>query len=234
MIYAEIVAGGKGTRMGNTELPKQFLMLGDKPVLIHTVERFLSSPRIDRIILCVPGEWKAYTSGLLDGYTEAGDKIDIVSGGEHRNATVLAGCRYIEENYGIEDDDIVLTHDAVRPFVTQRIIDENVETVKRYGAAVTAIGAVDTVAQVDEKGMLKEIPLRESMYQEQTPQTFRLGQMKSVIESFTDEEQRCFTDVCKAYLKLGIDVKVVEGERSNIKITTPLDMKIAEALAEEI
>lgn len=234
MIYAEIVAGGKGSRMGNTELPKQFLMLGDKPIVIHTLERFLGSPRICRIILCVPEEWKDYTANLLDEYIERRDRIDIVAGGEHRNATVLAGCRYIEEKFGISEEDIVLTHDAVRPFVTQRIIDENVETVKRYGAAVTAIGAVDTVAQVDEKGMLKEIPLRESMYQEQTPQTFRLGQMKSVIESFTDEEQRCFTDVCKAYLKLGIDVKVVEGERSNIKITTPLDMKIAEALAEEI
>ena len=134
MIYAEIVAGGKGTRMGNTELPKQFLMLGDKPVLIHTVERFLSSPRIDRIILCVPGEWKAYTSELLDGYTEAGDKIDIVSGGEHRNATVLAGCRYIEEKFGISEEDIILTHDAVRPFVTRRVIDENIEAVEKYGA----------------------------------------------------------------------------------------------------
>lgn len=234
MIYAEIVAGGKGTRMGNTELPKQFLMLGDKPILIHTVERFQSSPRIDRIILCVPGEWKAYTAGLLDRYTKERDKIDIVSGGEHRNATVLAGCRYIEEKFGISEEDIILTHDAVRPFVTRRVIDENIEAVEKYGAAVTAIGAVDTVAQVDERGMLKEIPIRESMYQEQTPQTFMLGQMKSVIESFTDEEQRSFTDVCKAYLKKGLDVRVVNGERFNIKITTPYDMKIAETLMKEI
>ena len=218
MIYAEIVAGGKGTRMGNTVLPKQFLMLGDKPVLIHTVERFLSNPRIDRIILCFPGDWKAYTSGLLEGYTESGDKIDID----------------IEEKFGISEDDIILTHDAVRPFVTRRVIDENIEAVEKYGAAVTAIGAVDTVAQVDEKGMLKEIPLRESMYQEQTPQTFMLGQMKAVIESFTDEEQRGFTDVCKAYLKKGLDVKVVNGERFNIKITTPYDMKIAETVMKEI
>ena len=233
MIYAEVVAGGKGTRMGNTELPKQFLMLVEKPVVIHTLERFLENPQVDRIILCVPAEWKNYAEDMITEYLGEESGIDVAAGGDHRNATVLSGCRYIEERYGIRDDDIILTHDAVRPFVTQRVIDENIKAAGKYGAAVTAVGAVDTIAEADESGMLKNIPPREKMYQEQTPQTFMLGRMKSVIEGFTDEEQRLFTDVCKAYLNKGIPVKVVEGEPFNIKITTPYDMKTAEMIIKE-
>lgn len=230
MIYAEVVAGGKGTRMGETELPKQFLMLGDKPIVIHTLKQFLMHPEIDRVILCVPEEWLTYAEGMVNEYFGGIEKIAIVAGGEHRNATVLKGCEYIEKNWGISEDDIILTQDAVRPFVTQRIISDNIEAVKKHGAAVTAVAATDTIAETDENGMLRSIPDRARMHQEQTPQTFMLKQMREVIESFSDEEQRVFTDVCKAYITRGIDVKVVDGQPHNIKITTPFDLKMAEVI----
>ncbi len=127
MIYAEILAGGKGTRMGNTEMPKQFLMLGNKPIFIHTVEQFLMNKRIEKILICCPEQWVSYTKDTLKKYISDSTKVIVVKGGETRNDTILNGCHFIEKNYGIQDDDIILTHDAVRPFLTQRIIDDNID-----------------------------------------------------------------------------------------------------------
>lgn len=233
MIYAEILAGGKGTRMGNTELPKQFLMLGDKPIVIHTLEQFLLNPNIDRILLCTPKQWMSHARDIIKKYLGENEKIVVVEGGDHRNGTILNGCKYIEDNYGINDDDIIITHDAVRPFITQRIIDDNIEAVKKYGATDTVIGAIDTIVESPDNGMISNIPVRGHMYQGQTPQSFILKQMKEVLEGLSDEEKDILTDACKAYVTRGIDVKLVEGEVFNIKITTQYDLKIANAIVEK-
>lgn len=97
MIYAEILAGGKGTRMGKTERPKQFLMLKNKPILIHTIEQFLKSSEIDKILVCCPKEWVSYTEVLIAEYLPDTD-IDIVVGGSTRNETIMNGCKFISEN----------------------------------------------------------------------------------------------------------------------------------------
>ena len=120
MIYGEILAGGSGTRMGNTEMPKQYLQLGTKPIIIHTIEQFLVNPKFDRIIVCCPKEWISYTKDLLLKYDINNDKIEIVAGGSNRNESIMNGIKYIESTYSIKDNDVIVTHDAVRPFVTQR------------------------------------------------------------------------------------------------------------------
>ena len=104
MIYAEILAGGKGTRMGNTDMPKQFLMLGTKPIIIHTIEQFLISSKFSKIIVCCPKDWITYMNDLLEKYLPNHD-IDVVVGGKTRNETIMNGCKFIEENYGLNDDD---------------------------------------------------------------------------------------------------------------------------------
>ena len=107
MIYAEILAGGKGTRMGNTDMPKQFLMLGDKPIFIHTVEQFLLNTKVEKILICTPKKWMAYTNDTLKKYIANRDKIVVVAGGASRNDTIMNGIKYIEDNYGLNDDDTV-------------------------------------------------------------------------------------------------------------------------------
>ena len=113
MIYAEILAGGKGTRMGNTEMPKQFLLLGNKPIFIHTVEQFLLNRRVDKILICCPEQWMAYTRDTLKKYHADMERVFVVKGGTTRNETILNGCTFIEKNFGLNNDDIILTHDAV-------------------------------------------------------------------------------------------------------------------------
>lgn len=233
MIYAEILAGGKGTRMGNTEMPKQFLMLGNKPIFIHTIEQFILNKKIEKVLVCCPEQWVSYTKDTIGKYIANTNKVIVVKGGKTRNDTILNGIRYIEENYGINDDDIILTHDAVRPFLTQRIIDDNVEGALKYGAVDTVVEAFDTIVHSIDGKIITDIPLRNEMYQGQTPQSFNIKLLIRFFDSLTDDEKNILTDACKALVIKGTDVYLVRGEVYNIKITTQYDLKVANGLVEE-
>ena len=232
MIYAEILAGGKGSRMGNTEMPKQFLMLGNKPIFIHTVEQFLLNRRIEKILICCPEQWVAYTKDTIKKYIKDTSKIVVVKGGATRNDTILNGISYIEDHFGLNDDDIVLTHDAVRPFLNQRIIDDNIDGALKYGAVDTVVEAFDTIVHSVNGQTITDIPIRSEMYQGQTPQSFNIKKLVSFFSSLTDEEKNILTDACKALVIKGTDVHLVRGEVYNIKITTQYDLKVANGLVE--
>lgn len=232
MIYAEILAGGKGTRMGNTEMPKQFLMLGDKPIFIHTVEQFLMNKKIEKVLICCPEKWLSYTKDTVEKYIEDTSKIVVIKGGQTRNDTIMNGCRYIEEHNGINEDDIIITHDAVRPFLTQRIIDDNIEGTEKYGAVDTVVEAFDTIVHSVDGNVIADIPVRSEMYQGQTPQSFKIKLLMSLIQSLTEEEKNILTDACKALVIKGHPVKLVKGEVYNMKITTQHDLKVANGLVE--
>lgn len=233
MTYVEILAGGKGTRMGNTEMPKQFLQLGTKPIFIHTLEQFLLNNEIDKIILCCPKAWMTYAEDIIKKYALNPDKIAVVEGGSNRNETIMNGCKYIEENFGINEDDIIITHDAVRPFVTQRIISDNIESAKKYGAVDTVIPATDTIVISKDGKEISEIPVRKEMYQGQTPQSFNMKQLMETYQSLTEDEKEVLTDACKMFIIKGKTVKIVEGEVYNLKITTLHDLKMANAILKE-
>ena len=234
MIYAEILAGGKGTRMGNTEMPKQFLLLNDKPIVIHTIEQFLLNKQVEKVIICCPEKWIAHTKDIVKKYIFDDSKVVITKGGATRNDTILNGIQYIEDNYGINDDDIILTHDAVRPFLTQRIIDDNISAALKYGAVDTVVEATDTIVHSENGKIITDIPIRDEMFQGQTPQTFNIKLLKEFFNSLTDEEKNILTDACKALVIKGKDVHLVRGEVSNIKITTQYDLKVAKGLVEGI
>ena len=142
----------------------------------------------------------------------------------------MNGCKYIEEKYGLNDKDIVVTHDAVRPFVTQRILDDNIKLAKKYGAADTVIPATDTIVYSKDGKMITEIPDRKECYQGQTPQTFNIKKLMSLFDSLTKKEKEILTDGCKIFSIKGEDVALVDGEVYNIKLTTLYDLKIAQAI----
>lgn len=230
MIYAEVLAGGKGTRMGNTDMPKQFLMLGDKPVFIHTLEQFILNSRIEKVLVCCPKQWISHTKDTVKKYIRDISKIVVVEGGASRNDTIMNGCRYIENTFGLNHDDIVVTHDAVRPFVTQRIIDENIDAALKFGATDTVVEAFDTIVESNDGKIIKSIPLRSHMFQGQTPQSFNIQGLKDLFASISEEEAQILTDACKAFVIKGHKVHLVQGEVYNMKITTQHDLKIANAL----
>lgn len=174
MIYAGILAGGIGSRMGNVPVPKQFLLLNEKPIMVHTLEKFLLHSRFERIIVAVPIEWLHHTKDVLKKFELNHPKIEVIVGGDNRNETILRIIDFIEENDGNSTDAILVTHDAVRPFLTHRIIEENIEAGLRYGAVNTVVPAVDTIVESRNGELVHAIPLRNYMYQGQTPQTFNV------------------------------------------------------------
>ncbi|MCF0133281.1 MAG: 2-C-methyl-D-erythritol 4-phosphate cytidylyltransferase [Blautia sp.] len=229
-VFGVVLAGGQGTRMGNVEKPKQFLEVGNKPIIIHTLEKFVVNPQFERVIVLSPKQWLQYTTDIVKKYIRNSDRIDVIVGGTTRNDTVMNSIAHIEKNYGIDDDTIIVTHDSVRPFVTHRILEENISFARKYGACDTVIPATDTIVESTNSRSITSIPDRSIMYQGQTPQSFHAKKLRSVFMNLTEEEKKILTDACKILVLKGETVALVEGEVFNIKITYPYDLRVAESL----
>lgn len=140
---------------------------------------------------------------------------------------------FIEAEGNLDDDTIIVTHDSVRPFVTHRIIEENIKMCGEFDACDTVIPATDTIVEAMDGKTISSIPNRSIMYQGQTPQSFKALKLKSMYNSLTDEEKDILTDAAKIFVLKGEKVALVDGETFNIKITYPYDLRIAKSLLEE-
>ena len=230
MVFAVICAGGIGSRMGNAEKPKQYLNVGGKPIILHTIEKFVVNEEFEKIIVLVPESWISYTKDIINKHLKGVEKVEVMAGGSDRNSTIMNAINYIEEKFGLDDDTIIVTHDAVRPFVTHRIIMDNIEAAVKVGACDTVIPATDTIVESLDGEKISSIPDRSKVYQGQTPQSFRAKRLKELYSSLTDEEKAILTDAAKIYLLKGEAVHLVRGEVFNIKITYPYDLTVAETL----
>ncbi len=224
MIYAVIAAGGIGSRMGS-ETPKQFIKINGKEIIRHTAEKFSAVKRIEKVIILCPKDWVEYTSELFND-----SKITVISGGTTRNDTLMKAIDYIEDTDGLTEDTLLVTHDAVRPFVTTEIIENNIDALIKYGATGTAIPATDTIFESKDKTVISSVPDRSILYQAQTPQCFGALRLKELYNSLTEAEKEILTDACKIYTIKGYDVHLVKGDVSNIKITYPYDLIVAQAI----
>ncbi|MDE6724985.1 MAG: 2-C-methyl-D-erythritol 4-phosphate cytidylyltransferase [Ruminiclostridium sp.] len=233
MIFAGILAGGTGSRMGNYSIPKQFLTLNDKPIIVHVIEKFLVHSEIDKVVVGTNGNWLEYTKDLQKKYFAKEENLFVVKGGSDRNSTILA---IIEEakRLGGSAEDIVVTHDSVRPFITMKMISENIEAAKEYGVCDTVIPATDTIVYSENNEYITDIPVRNKVYQGQTPQSFNIGLFEEVYEQMTEDELKIVTDACKMFMLKGHKVHLVEGGVSNMKITYPFDYKMAQIMMEKM
>lgn len=231
MIFGAILAGGVGSRMNISDMPKQFLPLGDKPIIAHTLEKFLTCQRFDCVYIGVHPDWVTYMNDIADKYVKSQrDRVKIVAGGSDRNGTILNIIDDIEKNFGENEDNIIVTHDSVRPFVTLRMIEENIDAAVEYGAVDTVTAAVDTIVSSDDGFIISNIPDRSKMYQGQTPQSFKISLLKKLYNSLSDAEKQALTDACKICVVRDYPVRLVEGSPTNLKITTVGDYKIAQAM----
>lgn len=233
MVIAGIVAGGTGARMGNSAVPKQFLNIGEKPIIVHTIEKFLVSPDIDYVIIGVPDEWLDYTENLLKKYLYNNTNIIVTNGGLSRNGTIKKIVEKAEELWKLDETTIFVTHDAVRPFVSLRIISDNVKAAQKYGVCDTVIQATDTIVRSGNKKFITDIPFREEMYQGQTPQSFQYKYFLQVYETITEEEFDTITDACKMFFLRDYEIYLVPGDISNFKITYPFDLEMARIMIGE-
>lgn len=224
MIYAVIAAGGIGSRMGS-ETPKQYIKICGKEIIRLTAEKFAKVNRINKVIILCPEDWVDFTSDLFND-----EKITVLCGGTTRNETLMKAIDFIEESYGLTDDTVIITHDAVRPFVTAEIIENNIDAVLKFGATGTAIPATDTIFESQNNSTISSVPDRSKLYQAQTPQCFKAKKLRELYNNLSQKEKEILTDACKIYTMKGLDVHLIRGDVSNIKITYPYDLIIAEAI----
>jgi len=217
-----IVSAGKGIRMGGVE--KQFLPLNGVPIFLYSVKTFASLEEIEKIILVLPEEKLKYIEHLIREFEIKRDII-ITAGGEERQDSVREGLKNVES-------DIVLIHDGVRPFVSPTLIQKIIENVERYGAVIPAIPVPDTIKRVEKNQVVATLN-RDEIYAVQTPQGFE----KEIIqEAYEFAYQDGFYGTDDAFLieRLGIGVKIIEGEPFNIKITRKEDFYLAEGIVKRL
>lgn len=233
MQFAAILAGGSGVRMGNPNKPKQFFYLGEKPILVHTIEKFCASGLFDCVLVLSPASWVQQTRDIVEKYCpQYAELIQVTTGGATRNDTIMNAIRFLEERWPASDESVIVTHDAVRPFVSLRMIDENIAAAREFGACDTVVPATDTIVESQDGCSISDIPDRSKLYQGQTPQSFSMNDLKNMLTSLTEEERSILTDACKAFVLRGHKVALVRGDVSNIKITYPQDLRVAEAMLE--
>ncbi|MGV8980477.1 2-C-methyl-D-erythritol 4-phosphate cytidylyltransferase [Clostridium sp.] len=227
MNIAIILAGGKGTRMGIVDQPKQFIDIYGKPIVVHTIEAFDIHEQIDAIAVVCLKEWHEDIKIWTRKYEL--NKIKwIVDGGETRQESVLNGLKAIEED--ISSDDIVVIHDAARPLISHRIIIDNIEGARKYGAVDTVIPASDTIIQSIDNDTISSIPVRKELYLGQTPQSFIYSTIYDAHKKAAKSELQDSTDDCRLVLNYGKKVHLVNGDKLNFKITTMEDLLLLKSI----
>lgn len=220
MDYIIIVAGGKGMRMG-ADIPKQFIPVGGKPVLMRTMERFHEYDAALNIILVLPESQQAYWKALCEEYNFAIPHT-IVNGGATRFDSSKNGLAAIPD----DAEGVVGIHDGVRPFVSVSVIEDCFEAARDEYAVIPVLPVTDTIRYIDAHGGGRNVQ-RSDYRIVQTPQVFDISLLK---RAYNQPYQDSFTDDASVVESLGCQVSMVEGNRENIKLTTPFDLKIAETL----
>ena len=226
-VIALIPAAGMGKRMG-AGINKQYLLLDGMPIVARTIAVFERHPLVDDIYLVIPEEEIPFCrEEVVERYGFAKVRA-IVPGGKERQHSVLNGLRAIA---GADDDDVVLIHDGVRPFVPAAVLTHAVEVAASGDGALVVVPAKDTIKVVAD-GIVRETPPRENLWLAQTPQAFRFGMILAAHE-IAEAEGYLGTDDAMLVERLGRQVRIVVGDYRNIKITTPEDLILAEAFLKE-
>ena len=228
MIIAGILAGGTGTRMG-ADKPKQFLEIGGVPVIVRTVRRFMGHPGIDKVIIAMNAEWIDYSIDLLSKNGITTDDVTIVEGGDTRFDSLVALANASLSAAG-DEPCIMINHDCARPFVSERIISDNIDMMKDFDMLTTSVPTIDTVLLSNNGQTSDVVPERKTVFLDQGPQTVDVRHFLALVDTLDDAEKQKYMEAGRLYLDKGLKVGIVEGERENFKLTTKFDMCLAEML----
>ncbi|MBD5405759.1 2-C-methyl-D-erythritol 4-phosphate cytidylyltransferase [bacterium] len=228
---AIILAGGIGSRMGNVNLPKQFLKIGDIPIIIMTLQNILKTKLFDKTIIAIHKDWVDFLKELLNRFKIDSSKINIVIGGKERLDSIENVLYKIKNN--TNKDDIVVICDAARPFITKDMLNNSIIKAQQYDVAIATIPAKDTMV-ISENNIVIDIPNRNNMFNVQTPESFKFGLLYDAMKTLTAQERQsitCSSQICE---KKGIPIHSFSGDERNIKITTMIDLYLANIIYEEM
>lgn len=219
MVYAVIFAGGVGRRMEINSMPKQFIPIHGKPLIIHTLENFQQHKDIDGIVIACIEDWIDKLWVMLGNYGIT-KVMDIVPGGDTGHDSIRLGLERLRQE--AEDDDIVLIHDAVRPMINGELISENINAVRVHGSAITSESVKESVVESKDGKTVDQVPFRDYVYVAKAPQSFYFGDIYRLYEKAMTEGWKSI-DSAHLCHKYGFPMHLIKSPRHNMKITDPLD-----------
>lgn len=226
MVTALIIAGGSGARMGQ-DIPKQFLTVNERPVIVYTLEAFEKHPEIDVIaVVCISG-WEQVLWAYAKQFNITKLKY-VITGGDNGQASIRNGVFELEKHF--ESDDIVLIHDAIRPMVSAEVISDNIRIARKYGNAITVIPCAEAMMQTEDGNVSVGSYPRDKLKRTQTPQAFHLGQICELHRCALEKGITNSVASCTLMIEMGKQVYFSAGSEKNIKLTTVEDIDIFKAL----
>ena len=209
------------------ELPKPFLPLGERSILWHTIRAFLNVDGVTQIIIPTSKQWMERVREIVDSLPANSIQFEVIEGGSERQFSISNGLSLL-----LDSVDVVAVHDAVRPFINSALINQCSVEAKEHGGAIIAVPAKDTIKKVGLDGRIVDTPDRKMLWQAQTPQIFK---REVICRAYEEAILGGFvgTDDASLVERLGETVKVVEGDRENLKITYPVDLEIAELILKQ-
>ena len=229
MNYGVILAGGSGSRMKSLDIPKQYHEIDGVPIIVYTLKTFIDVECFDYIYIAIHPTFTEFMTKIMEKYFNENDisKITLVNGGKERIDSIHNVIKAIDANT-IGDDDIIVIHDAVRPFVSEKIILDNIEGARKYGATVTSVPVNDTILLSTDGDFIDRIPIRKTLFHGQSPDSFNLKTLIELEDKLTDEQKEIITGTSQICTLNDYPMKMVEGDTANFKITTDADLDLAE------
>lgn len=233
MIYGAILAGGSGTRIKSSNIPKQFILVNGKPIIVYTIENMFKVKRFDCLYVAVHKDFYEYMQEMVEKYIPEKDKVRIILGGKERMDTIHNVIDAIQSENGIADEDVIVIHDSVRPFVTEKILNDSIDAAKQYGAVVTALPASDTILHSEDREVVSEIPDRSRVFHGQAPDSFNLKLLIEMENHLTEEQKKVITGTSQICTFNHKQLHMIEGDAINFKITTDSDLVIVRSILEK-
>ncbi|MCD8095431.1 MAG: 2-C-methyl-D-erythritol 4-phosphate cytidylyltransferase [Ruminococcus sp.] len=233
MIYGAMLAGGSGTRVKSSNVPKQFIEIGGVPIIVHTLVNMLKVQRFDRIYIASREDYIDYLREQVRINVSDTHRVRIIAGGRERMDSIHNVTAAIEKDFGIGDDDVIVIHDAVRPFVTEKILNDSIDAAARYGACVCGLPCADTILHSKKGDVVDDIPARSELYSGQAPDSFRLKKFIEMQKNLTDEQRAKITGTSQICTMNNQPIHIIEGDALNFKITTDSDLLMVKTLMEK-
>lgn len=231
MIYGAMLAGGSGTRVKSADVPKQFIEINGVPIIIHTLKNMLKVKRFDRIYIAAREDFIDYLKfHVISDVQEEYERVRIIAGGKERMDSIRCVTDAIEADNGIDEEDVIVIHDAVRPFVTEKILNDSIDAAAKYGACVCGLPCADTILHSVSGDVVDDIPARSELFSGQAPDSFRLAHFIRMQEALTPEQRKVITGTSQICTLNGQPIHIIEGDAINFKITTDSDLLMVKTL----
>lgn len=226
---AIILAGGVGSRMESYNIPKQFIKINNREIILYTLDKFISNSLIDFVVIPCHNEWHDFLQKIInkENYNK---KIHLCNGGKSRNDSILNSLIYLNNNSLVKSNDVILTHDSVRMFVSDQIINDNIVESEKGFIVDTCVNACDTIVNSIDSDYINFIPERSEYFLGQTPQSGFFGILWNIYNNQKKHKYFDNTDMCRLAIEDSVKVKIVKGSKNNFKITNDFDLLIANEL----